>query len=329
MDTYLLNGTKCDINYILDPPAFGIQVFEGDRKQYYYPNDSIRAEINDSLLNLYDVFRDLLFDNTDEYYKELDSLPFTIITAGLDSATDIKAEDFSEFLQKEKISKTPHLYKHIYLADCQFLISTIQNLLDGMEHAFINYYVSLCDIGNEFDIPKNDQTLTITSQQCRWLSSLLESYFTKAYSILDLFCKITYELLAEHNEIHTNTKLKCANKLWGDRNRLAIENTNGTIFENSELITVIESLRNEVIHNGTWELNPKVYLVYENEEIVERFMLFPDISQGRLSTVKNRKHFYGTNNKVNNMLQNIHIEFLNRVLKTSELLCNLNQKTLD
>ena len=90
------------------------------------------------------------------------------------------------------------------------------------------------------------------------------------------------------------------------------------MFEKCKLIDTIEALRNEVVHNGSWELNPKVFLVFKEGEIVERFFLFPDIEQGHLATVKNRRHFFSSNNKVNNILPKIHMEFMNRVINTAK-----------
>ena len=52
-------------------------------------------------------------------------------------------------------------------------------------------------------------------------------------------------------------------------------------------------------------------------------MLFHDISQGRLATVKNRKHFFGSTNKVNDCLKNIYTELLQRILSTINLLNSL------
>ena len=48
-------------------------------------------------------------------------------------------------------------------------------------------------------------------------------------------------------------------------------------------------------------------------------MLFPDMDQGHLSTVKNRRHFFSSSNKINNILPRIHLDFKNRLLKTEPI----------
>ena len=45
-------------------------------------------------------------------------------------------------------------------------------------------------------------------------------------------------------------------------------------------------------------------------------MLFPDMDQGHLATVKNRKHFFFSNVKINDILPKLHLEFKVRLLNT-------------
>ena len=81
-----------------------------------------------------------------------------------------------------------------------------------------------------------------------------------------------------------------------------------------------EDVYKRQVHNGTWELNPKIFVHFKNNIVVERFMLFPDMFQGRLITVKGRKHFFNMGIKVNDVLPHFHIEFKNRLLNTIYLL---------
>lgn len=110
--------------------------------------------------------------------------------------------------------------------------------------------------------------------------------------------------------------MKCSEKLWGDKKRLRINNCSGTVFEDCETVRIIESLRNEAVHNGTWEFRPRVFLEFNKQQIVERYMLFPDFDEGRLSSVKNRKHFFSAETKVNDILVAIHDDFYTRLLAT-------------
>lgn len=80
------------------------------------------------------------------------------------------------------------------------------------------------------------------------------------------------------------------------------------------------SMRNELVHNGTWELRSKVYCEIRNDEIVRRFIPWPELRDGRLATVLNRRRFFSTNETVNEVLPVIHDEFMRRINKTVKLM---------
>lgn len=118
MKTYLSCGMIKEIPYILaEDGAFGIQEMEGKilTDRYIYPGDSIKYELDNALVGLYDIFRDFLFSDTDEYYRELKFLPLWTQHAGQDSDFSFSAEDFRECIVK---SDLPNLYRHLYLVDC-------------------------------------------------------------------------------------------------------------------------------------------------------------------------------------------------------------------
>ena len=320
MKTYLRNGMFKEYPYYIDDANVGFFIQEIDGKnvvdKYIYPDDSIKYELDNQLVDLYDLFRDLLFKNTAQYYKEVVSLPVWIQCAGQDSDCDISADMFSDWILKADI---PNLYRHLYLVDCQFLIGTVQNLLCAMEDAFINYYKTI----STFELDESCKKLTdpngtimILSADATRVSSYIETYFTKAYSILDIMCKICYEIQYRRTEFESYEKLKSTEVLWGKRKKLQINETINTIYEKCDFISHIEAIRNEIVHNGTWELNPKIFVRLENYIEAERFMLFPDMEQGHLSTVKNRRHFFFLNVKVNDVLPGIHLEFKRRLLNT-------------
>ena len=308
-----------DISYILtEDEEFGIQELEDGRgsDKFFYQGDSIKYALDNALVDLYDLFRDHLFADTDLYYAEMSYLPMWVQDAGQNSDIAISSEMFSQWVEE---SSLPSLFRHLYLVDCQFLVGTIQNLLCAMESAFINYYKSIASVallGGYKELTNPNGTIMIMGEQATQVANAVETYFTKAYSILDITCKICYELQYLRTEHDSYKKLKSADKLWGDRKKLRINECPGTIFEKCDFISVIEAIRNEIVHNGTWELNPKVFVRFKNGEEAERFMLFPDIEQGHLTTVKNRKHFFSSGVKVNDILPFRHMEFKQRLLAT-------------
>lgn len=325
MKTYFSHGIVKDIPYIIDnPEEFQIQDLGSNYPdRYIYPNDSIKYELDNELVSLYDTLQFLYFEDNDNYYNDIYSLPIWVQSAGQNSDFNIDANHFLQLISNKNNILIPDLFKHLYLVDCQFLVGTIQNLLSSMEDAFIKYYITLSKL-NIDDAPFHSLNDIIwnSSETSRCTASLLETYFTKAYSVLDIICKIYYELQNPNDNFSSYKKIKSAKILWGDRHRLEINDTKDTLFEQCDFIRVIESLRNEAVHNGTWELNPKIYIQFKNGLIKERFMLFPDMKDGRLTTIKNRKHFFSKNTKVNNIFPMIHLEFKKRLLNTIRLLNN-------
>lgn len=58
-------------------------------------------------------------------------------------------------------------------------------------------------------------------------------------------------------------------------------------------MSIIENLRNELVHNATWEMNSKVFVKVEAGKVIEKCIYMPDFSEeGYLITYKNRKRFF-------------------------------------
>ncbi len=205
---------------------------------------------------------------------------FRVQEAGQNSDSTIDVDLFCKLINAEESRKIPNMYKHLYLVDCQFLVGTIQNLLSAMEDAFVRYYMTLANM-RENEVYKGltdpNGTICITSEAARCASASLETYFIKAYSILDILCKICYEIQDKQVDFLQYKKIKSADVLWGFRKKLLINEKKNTLFERCDLVSMIESLRNESVHNGTWEFNPKIFVKYRDGKVEERFMLFPDM----------------------------------------------------
>lgn len=89
--------------------------------------------------------------------------------------------------------------------------------------------------------------------------------------------------------------MKSANITYGKRkwlgDNLTLENT---LFAKKELacIRTIESLRDEIIHNGSLDFHYALYhgLIKDN---IEQWIFFPDLNEsGALKNIKARKKFY-------------------------------------
>ena len=317
MKFYCQNGTISEKEYSMqENELFAIQIDNNDgREQFSYPGKTLIQKLDLELVNLADEFVKLYFPNYELYYREASLLPLGLSFGGHNSDIPINKAEFVS-LVSQYISRCRNLYRHLYVEDCKYLLCTMQNLLFAAEHFYLQYFIRITEINCEFwDL---GQELMICSDESMQLLSYIETFFIKLYSVLDLIVKIIYELENPVETFNNITKLKSSGKLWGDRKKLLAPKGVGTIFEDCETVRIVEALRNEAVHNGTWEFRPKVFLKHKDRKIVERYMLFPDFVEGRLSSVKNRKHFFSTGTTVNDMLVLVHDDFYKRLLATLE-----------
>lgn len=314
MKVYHQNGTVSRSFNILfeDDEPFAIHQYKG---KTFYPKDDLVWEIDSKLGELSDKFINLYFPDLELYHMESTFLPIGLVEGGQESGSTISSQEFLN-MADQCATKFDNLYRHLYLGDCRYLLSTISNLMLSAEHCFVQYYMQIARIEAEHSEAFETKELMINSPESFKLAFWLETFFTKLYSVLDLMVKVIYELEHPVSDFSRITKLKSAKKLWGDRKEITIDKCAGTIFEDCEILRQIESIRNEVVHNGSWESNPTVFLRIEDKKIVERYMVFPDFIEGRLATVKNRRHFFSVGTKVNDALVLIHHEFYRRLLAT-------------
>ena len=313
MLTYHRKGIMTEQNLIVgNNESFAIQ-YDLESRKVFYTQDTIICEIRSELSNLRDKFIDKFFPNCNSYYKILSILPISLVEGGHSSDFPISKYDFVELVNQYAVS-CEDIYRYLYVEDCKYLLSTVHNLLLSADYCYIQYYIQITRI--DFSNKELGDSPIHSSGISMQLLFFIETFFTKLYSILDLMVKIVYELESAVPGFSSITRLNSSKKLWGDRKFLAINKNAGTIFEDCDVIKMIEALRNEAVHNGSWEDDPKVYIKFSGENIIERYMLFPDFEEGKLAVVKNRRHFFSAGKKVNDMLIMIHDEFCQRLLLT-------------
>ena len=118
-------------------------------------------------------------------------------------------------------------------------------------------------------------------------------------------------------------RLSSKNILFGAKNKLKVLSKKGTLFERCKSVSIFESLRNELIHNGTWEINPKVYFEFRKGGVIQKYIYLPDIKNSSIMTAKNRKRFFSQANKINLILPEICFDFWKRLYKTIKSICKI------
>lgn len=294
--------TKNEIGFFIE------ELFEGE---YVFNGDNIFYELDSNSVTLYDIFQNILFQDSELYYKELAEMPIWTYYGGHDSDLGIDKFFFEKMIKKQKAEK---FYRHIYLADCHAMISALQDRFIFIKGAFIDFYRNLSSIKGR--AINGDSVVWISGQNTATLFSNLYNVFITLYSTFDLVTKIAFELENIQNDFSNYPKLASSSVLFGAKNRINTIDNKDTVFEKCELINIVVNIRNELIHNGSWEMNPKVFMEFKDEKIVNKWILFPDTDNGNICSFKNRKRFFGKREKINERLPNIVLEILNRMNKT-------------
>ena len=126
----------------------------------------------------------------------------------------------------------------------------------------------------------------------------------------------SYELEHLKNCESSYAKLASRKILYGDKKELKVDPV-GTVFEKCRTTSIIENLRNEIVHNATWEMSPKIFIDVCEGVIASRYIFFPDFTaEGTLVTFKNRKRFFADGVKVNDVLPNLYFDVMKRICET-------------
>lgn len=280
-------------------------------------NDELRfPEIYDEIMKIESMLIHKIFSSEELYYGTVKMLPTALLDTGLRTDTFGGKREF-ECLYSE-VKENDIINRHLYFRDIRMILHSIENLLIGLDIDIINYYLiisgtQLIENNNVNDIFK------VHGPEAYIASSTLSSYFTKTYSILDLITKLTFELNNLCTSFEKYPKLRSTKILYGERKHILKVKPN-TIFEHDETIHAIESIRHEVVHNGTWEAIPTIFIKVKNGIPVEKFMLFPDLKNGYYEKYVNRYHFYSQGKTVNNELPIIHKNFEWKVRNTLQCL---------
>jgi hypothetical protein len=284
------------------------ELYEGE---YVFNGDNIFYELDANCVEIYDTFQNILFPDSDAYYKEQSVMPIWSYSGGHDSDSGIDKYFFEKMLNAQK---SEQFHKHIYLADCQAMISALQDRFLFIKGVFVDFYKSLSSIQGR--TINEDTIIWVSGQSTATVFSNLYNVFITSYSTLDLITKIAFELENIRNDFSNYPKLASSNVLFGAKTKIQNINTKDTVFENCELINTIVNIRNELIHNGSWETNPKVFMEFQGNKVVKKWILFPDTENGNICTFKNRKRFFGKGEEINERLPNIVLEILNRMNET-------------
>ena len=293
-----------------------------DNDRVFFKSDKIFYEIENLCVKIHDLIAEILFDNLENFNSKLPLLNPFFYQSGLDSECSISKVDFEKEVSGQ--SNNEIFNKMLYLFDVRNLVSSIQNSNVEIKHLFGSFYKHLND--NSFLL--SEKPIMSTGIQYAAGSivtniySTLNSIIIKLNSQLDFTSKLAYEIENIHTNFKTYPRLKSKDFLYGNKRKLKINELQGTLFEGSEYLNLITTIRNEIIHNSSYYNQPKVYQRFDKGILKEKFILLPDMENGRLTIFKNRRRFFNSEIKFNEILPEILTEFWNRLHNTLDVIIN-------
>jgi hypothetical protein len=316
MNYYNLNGIKGN------EPGAGHVVSEWS-DQFSITDGDNTTEIDFKLIDLTHCVASRLFGTVQNFYAILPGISMVYPYAGVDAEIKVSKNQFEKFVNSVKSDES---HKVLFYYDLQNLVGSLQNLVQESRFLFCDFYKTLNH--NSYmltDRPMQPDILMFASGQLvTGLFSKVNHLFINLSSQLDFITKIAFEMENLPVTFTEYPKLKSNGILYSDYKKIKSLPFDGTLFEANVEIKLINSLRNEIIHNASFENNPKVYQVFRENRMIEKYILVPDHTNGVFETFKNRKRFFHNEIKLNEILPAVVANFWKKMENTVDKIGNAN-----
>lgn len=299
----------------------------GESKIKYYSmgfdsnNNTLRPiyEKLDSLINKgYDlsyVFKDIIFRDCNQFDRDYRWVPCWVRDAGNSAECGWTKEKFETFVMNS-YKDDEIVHRWLYYYDCYMLVCALCDrfkMIKSMLRVFYNHFPSESPCKME-----DFKHVTVTvSPQDTICFACVNSIFLYLASSFDILSKIYVEL-RDHEKLDFSKypKMVSRNVLKG-----SIGKTNsdiaGTIFEKPLCVNAVSSIRDRLVHDGSFDFLQMVYDCYDGPNgHSEAAILFPDMEKGLFVTSKNRKNFHSQSNRLNIFLPKLLTEVLD-VMETT------------
>lgn len=293
-------------------------VFEWSNHFSIKANDNT-TEIDFKLISLTHKVADKLFGSVQNLYGILPFKSTVFSYAGVDAEIKVSKQEFEKWVISQKSEET---HKILFYYDFQNLVGSLQNLVQESRFLFCDFFKTLNN--NSFmlsDKPLQPDILMFASGQLVTnIFSTINHLFINLASQLDFITKISVELESLPSDFKDYPKLKSNGILYGDSKKIKAINLDNTLFDRTDDLKLILSLRNEIVHNASFENIPKVYQVFKDNVMIEKFIYIPDTTNGNFDTFKNRNRFFNNEVKLNEILPGLVTDFWKKMETTIDKL---------
>ncbi len=308
-----------NINGILtDKPTKNSVVFEWSDQFSIQLNDNT-TEIDFKLISLTHKVAELIFGSIQNLYSILPFKTTLYSYAGVDAEVKISKYEFEKWANSQKSEET---YKLLYYYDFQNIVGSLQNLVQESRFLFCDFFKALNESSFMLvDKPlQSDIVMFASGQLVTNIFSKINHLFINLSSQLDFITKISVELENLPKNFSEYPKLKSSGILYGDLKKIKAITIDNTLFDRTDDLKLIINLRNEIIHNASFENIPKVYQVFKDNVMIEKFIFIPDSTNGNFDSFKNRNRFFNNEIKLNEILPGLVTGFWKKMEMTIDRL---------
>jgi hypothetical protein len=308
-----------------EPRRDGAAFFWFDPQGAWRINSGDRSfEIDGICVQIHDAFRRAIMKGV-QYDALVYGLPQFVSVAGHNSESTLSRDMFEQFLAST--DGFPELNRFLYLYDCERLVSSIQECSKEIVQIKGEFYLTLNT--ESFFYPPLKQPDGIrfsTSPVTTKMFAYLNFVFIRMHSLLDYVVKLAIEGEGLQADFTKYPKVSSLSEQFGSRKKVSFNGAPGTLLENCTFVTTVETLRNHIIHDALLDEMPKAYERIEGGSVVEKFILFPDMTNGRFVRFKNQSLFYGSEDKINLKLPSMVDEFQSRLEVTLQKVLEVLQQ---
>lgn len=282
--------------------------------------NNILNDIQSECILLYDNIRNHIFSDID-YYSIVELVPIWIREAGNSAECGLSKELFEKLIADNNNTLTN---KFLYVYDCDMMVASLQDRF-SMLRALIDKFYKKIGVESSYNMEDFDSSTMTMSEIDADVFAYLNSIFIFLGSSFDILTKISSELKCIDTRNYSSyPRLKSKNVQFGNFKLIHEDLIEETIFSRPNIVKKIESIRNRIVHDGSFDFRQIIYIGYiEADNYSESNIMFPDFEDTQFVSLKNRRNFYSKSDRINlilpDMLKEILEVILNTIKKTNSL----------
>lgn len=259
---------------------------ERGRKLY-----SLLSDINTLIVQLHDEVLKNVFTDID-YNLVVGLIPMWMRDAGHSQESAMSRGFFEKLVGA---NNNCFVHKFLYYFDCEMLVNALQNRFNTVEVMFTQVFDILTPILRHKYLDYDNVIFAINEDTER-VNAYINTIIISLASSCDIMTKIAVELNGMSTvDFVRYPKMLSANVIYGNYKGLPDNlKKDGTYFANSRPVSIvkIETLRNEIVHNGSLDFHAMLYHGVKEDEI-DNWILSPAFKEdGNFESYCGRKKFY-------------------------------------